>query len=60
VTNGAEKVVEKLHRSGMGNRLLFYVDTMGQVDQLLHDGQGNFKGFKSGYHSLNEFWKDHE
>ena len=45
VTNAAEDVVEDLTGMLQGRRLL-YIDTMGEQDELLHDGQGKFLGFK--------------
>jgi len=50
VTNDAEGVVADLHREGRlpaGRRLLYY-DSWGELDQLLHDGQGRFTGFAPG------------
>jgi hypothetical protein len=46
VTNDAEAVVMDLHSRGVlrGRRLLYY-DSDGQLDELKHDGQGNFTGF---------------
>lgn len=49
ITNDAEAVVAELHRSGvLAGRRLYYFDTMGQLDELVHDGQGGFKGFAPG------------
>lgn len=46
LTNDAEYAVEKMHEAGLlkGKRLL-YVDSDGRTDELLHDGNGVFKGF---------------
>ena len=46
VTNDAEGVVQELHRLGVlrGRRLLYY-DSCGHLDELKHDGNGNFTGF---------------
>lgn len=45
VTNDAEAVVLALHKQGLGNRKLLYYDSEGHLDELLHDGNGNFIGF---------------
>lgn len=46
VTNDAEAVVANLHRQYPGRRI-FYYDTDGRRDELLHD-KGAFRGFCSG------------
>lgn len=47
VTNDAEAVVSYLHaKAGLGGRRLIYRDTMDQWDELLHDGNGRFLGFR--------------
>ncbi len=58
VTNDAENVVKFLSDKGFlfKNTILYYIDTMGRVDILEHDGKGNFIGFKSGYANKNEFY----
>jgi hypothetical protein len=49
VTNDAEAVVRELHQSGiLAGRRLIYFDTFGQLDELKHDGKGNFTGFAPG------------
>ncbi len=57
VTNDAEAVVRTLHFAGLltcqaplkpGPRGLFYYDTSGQLDEIIHDGQGKFMGFRPG------------
>lgn len=49
VTNDAESVVRDLQRNGMlDSRQLFYYDSEGQLDEIKHDGAGNFKGFAPG------------
>lgn len=49
ITNAAEVLVKHLHdHHNLGVRELFYYDTEGQLDQLVHDGNGNFLTFKSG------------
>lgn len=57
VTNDAEAVVRVLHRAGLltceaplkpGPRGLYYYDTSGRLDEILHDGKGTFLGFKPG------------
>jgi hypothetical protein len=52
VTNDAEKVIEKLTtENDLGNRRIFYMDTMGQIDELLHKGS-RFTGFKFGHEGV--------
>jgi len=60
VTNDAENVVMFLKENGLlfKDTILYYVDTMGRVDILEHDGKGNFTGFKSGFESEEEFYKN--
>jgi hypothetical protein len=57
ITNDAEAVVRVLHRAGLltceaplrpGPRGLYYYETTGQLDEILHDGKGRFLGFKPG------------
>lgn len=49
VTNDAQAVVQDLHRNGiLGNRKLFYYDSEGELDELIHDGHGMFQGFAPG------------
>ena len=49
VTNDAESVVGRLHRSGdLGARKLLYTDSDGAVDELKHDGAGRFTGYAPG------------
>lgn len=48
VTNDADAVVAALHRDGLGTRRLFYYDSMGQLDELVHDGEGRFLRFAPG------------
>lgn len=50
VTNDAEFVVKELHGNGNlpAGRQLFYIDSEGAKDELLHDGAGKFTGFKAG------------
>ena len=45
VTNDVEAVVLELHKNGLGKRKLFYYDSEGQLDEILHDGNGNFIDF---------------
>lgn len=49
VTNDAERVVEELFNIGLldNNRQLFYYDSVGDLDELVHDGR-DFTGFKLG------------
>jgi hypothetical protein len=46
ITNDADNVVQRLHIAGHlpDNRRLLYWDTMGSLDELVHDN-GRFKGF---------------
>lgn len=50
VTNAAETVVAELHADGQlpKGRTLYYFDSEGDMDELLHDGAGQFLGFKPG------------
>jgi hypothetical protein len=47
VTNDAEGVIAELHLSGHlpADRLLFYYDSDGLLDQILLDAAGSFAGF---------------
>lgn len=47
VTNCAEQVVEELYEKGLlpPGRKLYYYDSDGNLDELLHDGAGRFQGF---------------
>lgn len=44
ITNDAENVVEYLFKQGelRNDRRLYYYDTDGNKDELLHDGEGKF------------------
>lgn len=44
ITNDADGLVLFLSRE-LGKRRLFYFDSEGELAELLHDGQGTFKGF---------------
>lgn len=48
VTNDADAVVANLQRHGWldGHLKLYYYDTAGQLDELRHDNQGKFLGFR--------------
>jgi len=48
VTNDAEAVVEDLIASGYKDYRIIYKDSMGQWDELLHDGK-RFVDFGPGY-----------
>lgn len=49
VTNDAEAVVAALHADGvLGTRKLLYYDSVGDLDELVHDGRGRFLGFAPG------------
>lgn len=58
ITNDAEAVVEDLIAKGYvkPNTLIYYIDTDGRVDRLLHDGI-KFTGFQFGFDSIHEFHK---
>jgi hypothetical protein len=48
VTNDAEAVIESLfHSADLGDRRVFYKDTDGSVDELVHQG-ATFTGFNEG------------
>lgn len=48
VTNDAEQVIAALHqRINLNGRRVQYIDSVGQVDELLHE-HGVFKGFAVG------------
>jgi len=52
VTNDAESIVETLARGcSLGSRRLFYIDSEGQIDELLHT-TGKFAGFKAGHEGV--------
>lgn len=58
ITNDAEAVVRNLHkRLNLTNKDLYYVDTDGRVDLLVHDNAGTFIGFIAGYNTIEEFYK---
>jgi len=59
ITNDAENVVEYLTKAGILNkkRRLFYIDTEGDVDELVHDGNGTFIKFKTGFNNEDEFYR---
>jgi len=60
VTNAAEKVIEQLqtlHGMDIRFKRVFYIDTKGSVDELLHafsslDSLSQFIGFKSGHEGI--------
>ena len=59
VTNDAEAVVEVLHDMGViHKKTLYYIDSTGRVDILLHDGTGSFEDFMAGYSDEASFYKD--
>jgi hypothetical protein len=50
ITNDAEWVLQKLQMEwGLENHRVFYMDTMGQIDEIAHDEKGNFTAFKPGH-----------
>jgi len=50
ITNGAEEVIERLGDKIKGKRL-FYIDTEGQIDELIHK-DGQFIKFKAGHEGV--------
>lgn len=47
ITNGVEIVVKVLHdKDILRDKKLFYRDTDGAIDEIVHDGNGNFIKFK--------------
>ena len=53
ITNDAHFVVMQLSMqyNGVCGRI-FYIDTTGQIDELLHNGKGRFTGFKAGHEGV--------
>jgi hypothetical protein len=52
VTNDAEYVIGKLsEENNLGNRRVFYIDSDGQIDELLHKAD-RFTGFKPGHEGV--------
>lgn len=51
ITNDAEFVVAKMKSLGLGSRRLFYYDSDGQLDELVHDN-GRFVRFAPGPHEV--------
>jgi hypothetical protein len=52
VTSDAEYVVARLvEEHGIGGRRVFYVDSLGETDELTHEG-GQFTGFKFGHEGV--------
>jgi hypothetical protein len=51
ITNDAEWVLSKLAADcgGLKKRRIFYMDTIGQIDEITHDREGHFTGFKPGH-----------
>ncbi|MCL2064093.1 MAG: hypothetical protein FWG98_06935 [Candidatus Cloacimonetes bacterium] len=51
VTNDAEDVIEILTANfdETLHQRVFYKDSDGNIDELLHDGDGKFTGFKAGH-----------
>lgn len=47
ITNAAEWVIDDL-APRLGSRKLYYIDSAGTTDELVHDGKGKFIKFKSG------------
>lgn len=53
VTNDAEAVVAEMTALGLGKRRLFYFDSMGNRDEILHEA-GKFAGFKAGPRTVSQ------
>jgi hypothetical protein len=54
VTNAAENVLKDLwDNHNLGHRKIYYQDTEGQIDELVHEGD-KFKGFFFGYENAPE------
>jgi hypothetical protein len=52
ITNDAEFVLEELRAEhALGDRRVFYTDTEGQTDELVHEG-GRFLSFKFGHEGV--------
>jgi hypothetical protein len=51
VTNDAEWVLQKLavDYGGLKNRRVFYMDSMGQIDEITHDAHDHLTGYKPGH-----------
>jgi hypothetical protein len=50
ITNGVEYVVQYLHQKyDLGKRRLFYKDTEGRIDEIVHNGKGDFIDFSAGH-----------
>jgi hypothetical protein len=42
-----DAVVRDLHEKGiLGDRRLYFYDHTGRLDEILHDGHGNFRGIR--------------
>lgn len=50
ITNAAELVVAELHARNVlkPDKKILYYDSENEMDQLLHDGMGHFRGFAPG------------
>lgn len=46
VTNDVEAVVKFLNLCNLGDRKLFYYDSEGDLDEIVHDGEGKFIEFR--------------
>ena len=52
ITNDPHWVIEQLSADyGLNNRRVFYMDTLGRIDELAHDG-GHFTGYKPGHQGV--------
>jgi hypothetical protein len=54
ITNDAEWVLARLDQEygGLKKRRVFYMDTLGQIDEIAHNGDGRFTGFKAGHEGV--------
>jgi len=54
ITNDTEYVLLRLTQEfgELGKRRVFYMDTLGQIDEILVNNTGRFSGFKAGHKGL--------
>jgi len=53
ITTDAEWVIDRLTvEYGLKKHRVFYMDTMGQIDELVHNNAGRFVRFKAGYEGV--------
>ena len=55
ITNDVENVVKHLHKQfGLQDRHLYYIDTDGQVDLIIHNDEGDYLYTVYAYKNLEE------